>query len=114
MVMPLGFANRLGVYKNPSALEVSCPAKLVFKEYEEPNSEDSKRMYWALIVVEAESDVQVSVMDASGRVAVQQNRVMSKGNNQVQVDLARLGSGIYFVQVRNGDMVSTRKLVVQQ
>jgi hypothetical protein len=66
------------------------------------------------VPVEAESDVQVSVMDASGRVAVQENRVMSKGNNQVQVDLARLSTGIYFVQVRNGDTINTRKLVVQQ
>jgi hypothetical protein len=74
----------------------------------------AKDMVMIEVPVEAESDVQVSVMDASGRVAVQENRVMSKGNNQVQVDLARLGTGIYFVQVRNGDTINTRKLVVQQ
>jgi hypothetical protein len=74
----------------------------------------AKDMVMIEVPVEAESDVQVSVMDASGRVAVQENRVMSKGNNQVQVDLARLSTGIYFVQVRNGDTINTRKLVVQQ
>ena len=64
------------------------------------------------VPVEEESDVQVSILDASGRVAVQENRVMGKGNNQIQVQLGRLVTGIYFVQVRNGDTVNTRKLVV--
>ena len=65
------------------------------------------------VSMEADNDVQVSIMDAAGRVAVQSNRTMSKGDNQIQMDLSRLNNGIYFVQVRNGELVKTRKLVVQ-
>ena len=64
--------------------------------------------------MEAENDVQVAVTDASGRVAVQQHRTLGKGDNKMQIDLGSLSNGIYFVQVRNGDAVNTRKLVVQK
>lgn len=64
--------------------------------------------------MESENDVQVAVTDASGRIAVQQHRTMGKGDNKIQVDLGALSNGIYFVQVRNGDTVNTRKLVVQK
>lgn len=64
--------------------------------------------------MEADNDVQVAVTDASGRVAVQQHRTMGKGDNKMQLDLASLSNGIYFVQVRNGEAVNTRKLVVQK
>lgn len=73
----------------------------------------AKDMVTIEVPVQAESDVQVSIMDAAGRVAVQENRVMGKGNNQVQVELGRLVTGIYFVQVRNGETVHTRKLIVE-
>ncbi len=73
----------------------------------------AKDMVTIEVPVQAESDVQVSIMDAAGRVAVQENRIMGKGNNQVQVELGRLVTGIYFVQVRNGENVHTRKLIVE-
>ena len=61
----------------------------------------------------ADADVQVTVLDPSGKAALQQNRVMSKGDNQMNFDISRLSNGIYFVEVRNGKSMSTRKLVVQ-
>ncbi len=65
------------------------------------------------VPVEAESDVQVTILDPSGKAALQQNRVLGKGDNQMNFDVSRLANGIYFVEVRNGKTQSTRKLVVQ-
>lgn len=62
-----------------------------------------------------DADVQVAVMDAAGRIAISEHReMMGKANNQIQLDLSRLQNGIYMVQVRNGETVNTRKLVVQK
>jgi hypothetical protein len=61
-----------------------------------------------------EADVQVSVMDPAGKVALQQNARMSKGDNQMNFDVNSLPNGVYFVQVRTGETVKTRKLVVQR
>ncbi len=73
---------------------------------------------FSLVTVEVpmqnESDVQVSVMDPAGKVALQQNARMSKGDNQMNFDVNSLPNGVYFVQVRTGETVKTRKLVVQR
>jgi Pregnancy-associated plasma protein-A/Secretion system C-terminal sorting domain/Fibronectin type III domain len=61
----------------------------------------------------ADIDVQVSVADAAGKQVTTASRFLRKGDNQIELDMARLNNGIYFVQVRNGERVSTRKLVIQ-
>ena len=66
------------------------------------------------VPMENESDVQVTIMDPAGKLAVQQNRVLAKGDNQMTFDLNSLPNGVYFVQVRNGENTATRKLVVQK
>jgi hypothetical protein len=53
-------------------------------------------------------------MDPAGKVALQQNARMSKGDNQMNFDVNSLPNGVYFVQVRTGETVKTRKLVVQR
>lgn len=64
------------------------------------------------VPMDADRDVQVRIVDGAGRVALEQNRVLGKGDNRIQFDLNRLANGMYFVQVRNGEQVSMRKLVV--
>ncbi|HND90043.1 MAG TPA: T9SS type A sorting domain-containing protein, partial [Saprospiraceae bacterium] len=66
------------------------------------------------VPMENEADVTVSIMDPAGKVAAQQSRTLSKGDNRMQFDLNTLARGIYFVQVRNGQEMHTRKLVVSQ
>ena len=66
------------------------------------------------VPMEADADVQVAILDPSGRVALQQRRLLSKGDNQMQFDVHQLPNGVYFVQVRNGEQSSTRKLVVNK
>jgi len=73
---------------------------------------------FSLVTIEVpmqnEADVQVSVMDPAGKVALQQNARMSKGDNQMNFDVNSLPNGVYFVQVRTGETVKTRKLAVQR
>ena len=66
------------------------------------------------VPMEADADVAVSIMDPAGKVAVQQHRTLSKGDNRMTLDVSRLPAGVYFVQVRNGEAFSTRKLVVNK
>lgn len=61
-----------------------------------------------------DADVQISVLDPAGRAAVQMTQSISKASNRVNLDLSRLAAGIYFVQVRNGSEIATRKLVVNK
>ena len=66
------------------------------------------------VPMENESDVTVTILDPAGKTAKQQHRVLGKGDNQMTFDLNSLPNGVYFVQVRNGEMAKTRKLVVQK
>lgn len=66
------------------------------------------------VPLEADSDVQVTIFDATGKAAVQQNRTLVKGDNQFSLDLQGLANGLYVVQVRNGDVSKVRKLVVNR
>jgi len=60
---------------------------------------------------QADADVQVTVFDASGKAAVQQQREITKGDNRMVLNLSRLAPGAYFVQVRTGDEVTMKKLI---
>jgi len=64
------------------------------------------------VPMETEADVQITIFDPSGKAAVQQHRTLGKGDNQMIFDVSALPTGVYFVQVRNGEMSHTRKLVV--
>ncbi|MBK7938926.1 MAG: T9SS type A sorting domain-containing protein [Lewinellaceae bacterium] len=66
------------------------------------------------VPMEAEADVAVSILDMSGKATVQQHRNMAKGDNRMTLDVSQLPNGVYFVQVRNGELSHTRKLVVNK
>ncbi len=66
------------------------------------------------IPMRAEADVQITVLDPNGRTVVQTTEMLGKTNNRVNLDLAKLATGMYFVQVRNGGEIKTRKLVVNK
>jgi hypothetical protein len=59
------------------------------------------------------ADVQVSLFNAAGILAQQQNQAVTKGHNRIALDLAGLPAGLYIVRVQNGERVSTKKLVVE-
>ncbi len=62
---------------------------------------------------ESEGDAQVALSDAAGRLVLQHHQNIAKGSHQINLELGSLSNGVYFVQLRNGANVFTRKLVVQ-
>jgi Metallo-peptidase family M12/Secretion system C-terminal sorting domain/Fibronectin type III domain len=77
-----------------------------------PNPADAS-LILEIPVVEENIPVSVSISDISGRLMMQQQPNMSKGENRLNINLNEMANGVYFVQVRNGDKQHTRKLVVQ-
>ena len=77
-----------------------------------PNPADAS-LILEIPVVEENIPVSVSISDVSGRLMMQQQPNMSKGENRLNINLNEMANGVYFVQVRNGDKQHTRKLVVQ-
>jgi hypothetical protein len=63
------------------------------------------------VPMKTENDVMVSIIDPAGKSAITQHRTLGKGDNQMTFDVQQLPAGVYFVQVRNGETVLTRKLV---
>jgi hypothetical protein len=63
------------------------------------------------VPMKSENDVMVSIIDPAGKAAITQHRTLGKGDNQMTFDVQQLPAGVYFVQVRNGESVLTRKLV---
>ncbi len=88
--IPVVFENAgFGMYPNPASDEITVEVPL-----------------------EADADVAVTILDPAGKAAIQQHRALTKGDNRITLDVSRLPNGVYFVQVRNGEQLHTRKLVV--
>ena len=66
------------------------------------------------IPIEKDTEAAVRLIDINGKLIETQSREVTKGDNQFQFQLARLVDGLYFVQVQQGEFVSTQKLVVQR
>lgn len=66
------------------------------------------------VPMQDEADVTVSIIDPAGKLAMQQHNTLNKGENRMTFDLNSLPNGVYFVQVRNGDIAKTRKLVIER
>jgi len=78
-----------------------------------PNPADAS-IVLEIPVLEENTPVSVSISDISGRLIWQQQPRLSMDENRLNVRLDEMASGVYFVQVRNGDQQHTRKLVVQR
>ncbi len=66
------------------------------------------------VPMENEGNVSVSIIDPSGKIALSQQKTLVKGDSQFTFQLSTLPNGVYFVQVRNGELANTRKLVIQR
>lgn len=66
------------------------------------------------VPMETEGKVSVVILDPAGKAALTQQKTIGKGENQFTFDVSNLPNGVYFVQVRNGEIANTRKLVVQK
>ena len=64
--------------------------------------------------VEQEATASVSILDITGKVVAAKARTFDKGSNKFQFLLDGMVDGLYFVQVQQGGLTSTRKLVIQR
>ena len=64
--------------------------------------------------INKDADVQVLLVDMTGRIAQQNSQNVAAGANQLQVDLSSLPSGFYSVQLISNDEVYSEKVVVRR
>ncbi len=60
---------------------------------------------------EMESDATVSVTNLSGQTVLSETRWVSKSLNTIKLDLSNIASGLYFVTIRQGTQLWTKKLM---
>jgi hypothetical protein len=58
-------------------------------------------------------DVLVTMMDAAGRVVLNENRNADEGSNKLEISVKGLASGFYTVQLLTGDAVEKIRIVVE-
>jgi len=56
-------------------------------------------------------NTQISVFDVSGRKVMEKS--FTHGNSLIEVDASQLSSGLYFIEVKEGDQKQTHKLIKQ-
>lgn len=87
------------------------PVQLVSKGFELiPNPARDE----VLVAVDlyADGPVDISVLTLSGQVVAEKTQLLTKGQQQVTMDLSKLPAGIYLVRVCQGDQLSTQKLSI--
>ena len=57
-------------------------------------------------------NVAISVVDVTGKVYLTQNTNASNGYNTFSLGLEQLNSGVYFVQIKNGEKQVIDKFIV--
>ncbi len=95
-----GLATKDDTYK-PEQFEISC--------YPNPFNPTTTIQY----ELPHRSDVQITIYDLQGReVTTLVSEKQDAGYNSVQWDATNVSSGMYFYQIRAGEFVQTRKMVV--
>ncbi|MBN2639619.1 MAG: S8 family serine peptidase [Bacteroidales bacterium] len=75
-----------------------------------PNPSDG---YVNLVLPAATSDIEVSVYDLLGRRVVYMPKVQLNGSKQYFLNLKNLNKGIYFVNVKQNDIIRSKKLIIR-
>ncbi len=53
----------------------------------------------------------LKIFDSAGQLHQQQNLLLQEGGNQSSIDVSALPQGLYFVHIRSGSQVQTRKFI---
>jgi hypothetical protein len=60
-----------------------------------------------------EENVQVRIFDISGKSVFNNEYALDAENNRIFIDMEKHPAGLYFVQVKHGDVIETKKLMVK-
>ncbi|MDP1800851.1 MAG: T9SS type A sorting domain-containing protein [Bacteroidota bacterium] len=93
----------------PNGLNENKKEAVQFALYPNPASEKCM----VALTLDATSNLEISVLNYLGQVVKQNSYKAQYGNNEMEVDLSNLKSGIYFVNVKNGGLTTTKKLVIE-
>lgn len=55
---------------------------------------------------------ELNVVNALGQVLVNKNLALTEGKNNVSLNVSELPQGVYFVRIKNGEAITTKRLVV--
>jgi len=58
--------------------------------------------------------IQVRIFDMTGKILVDEQQQISQGTNTLHPDLTKLMSGVYFVEVSNGNEISRSKIMIEK
>ncbi|MEO6304121.1 MAG: T9SS type A sorting domain-containing protein, partial [Bacteroidia bacterium] len=97
------------LFTDPSGFNELQKDALQFAVYPNPASQ---KVNIALDLLEP-SNLEISVLNYLGQVVKQKNYKAQFGKNEIEIDLTTIKSGIYFVTVKSGSNVATKKLVVE-
>lgn len=70
-------------------------------------------MAYASINLEQAQEVMMTITDVTGKVVAQRNYGEMTGANMLPINTAEFAKGIYMVEIRTGNAVTTTKLIVQ-
>jgi len=65
------------------------------------------------LTLKENANLEISVLNYLGQVVKQTNYKAQFGTNDITLDIANLKSGVYFVNVKNGNAASAKKLVIE-
>jgi Secretion system C-terminal sorting domain/Outer membrane protein Omp28 len=68
---------------------------------------------WLSLNLDADATVEVTLTDLQGRKLSTRNYGILSGAQQLQINTDDLAQGLYFVQVKMGDVVNTQRLIVE-
>jgi hypothetical protein len=66
------------------------------------------------MTIDNASIAQLKVTDLTGRVIKFNTVLMNEGVNKFDVDVAGFANGIYVMEIKNGDVVSSQKFVIEK
>lgn len=61
-----------------------------------------------------DANLNINVIDQTGRTVFSRNAVVNKTNNELELDFSSLTEGVYFIQIYDGEGVKTKKIVVNK
>jgi hypothetical protein len=65
------------------------------------------------LTLKENANLEIAVLNYLGQVVKHTNTKAQFGDNTIEIDIANLKSGVYFMNVKNGNATSTKKLVVE-
>jgi hypothetical protein len=65
------------------------------------------------LLASTQQTAEITVSDLSGRTVLSQSYALMAGSNNCVLNIAKMNAGIYILRIRSGEVLETRKVVIQ-